>query len=51
MDKREELLPGTTLGMMGGGQLGRMFSEAAARLGYHVLVLDPGEVSPRPALP
>ena len=46
MDKREELLPGTTLGMMGGGQLGRMFSEAAARLGYHVLVLDPGEVSP-----
>lgn len=31
---------------MGGGQLGRMFSSAASRLGYHVLVLDPGEVSP-----
>lgn len=40
------LLPGSWLGMMGGGQLGRMFSVEASRLGYHVAVLDPGEVSP-----
>ncbi|TWT63963.1 5-(carboxyamino)imidazole ribonucleotide synthase [Rubinisphaera italica] len=28
--------PGATLGVLGGGQLGRMFAEAAHRLGYHV---------------
>ena len=40
------LPPGSWLGMMGGGQLGRMFSTAASRMGYHVAVLDPGSVSP-----
>lgn len=40
------LLPGTTLGMMGGGQLGRMFAQSAASMGFHVCVLDPAEVSP-----
>ena len=40
------LLPGATLGLLGGGQLGRMFSEAAARLGYHVVVLEPHAPSP-----
>ncbi len=45
-EKMKSLPPGSWLGMMGGGQLGRMFSTAASRLGYHVLVLDPAEVSP-----
>lgn len=33
--------PGSWLGVLGGGQLGRMFAQAAQRLGYRVLVLDP----------
>ena len=36
----------TTLGVMGGGQLGRMFVHAAQRLGYHTAVLDPDPQSP-----
>ena len=35
------LPPGTWLGLLGGGQLGRMFVHAAQRLGYRVLVLEP----------
>ncbi len=34
-------LPGPTLGVVGGGQLGRMLAEAAAPLGVEVMVLDP----------
>ena len=33
----------TTLGILGGGQLGRMLAMAAARLGYRTAVLEPGE--------
>ena len=33
--------PGQTIGIVGGGQLGRMFALAARRMGYHVHVLDP----------
>lgn len=33
--------PGATLGMLGGGQLGRMFVDAAHALGYRVHVLSP----------
>jgi 5-(carboxyamino)imidazole ribonucleotide synthase len=33
--------PGPTLGVVGGGQLGRMLAEAAGPLGVEVLVLDP----------
>jgi 5-(carboxyamino)imidazole ribonucleotide synthase len=40
------LLPGATLGVMGGGQLGRMFVHAAQRMGYFTAVLDPDEGSP-----
>ena len=40
------ILPGATLGVMGGGQLGRMFVHAAQRLGYFTAVLDPDESSP-----
>ncbi|GAA4346456.1 5-(carboxyamino)imidazole ribonucleotide synthase [Hymenobacter saemangeumensis] len=35
-----------TLGVMGGGQLGRMFVHAAQRLGYFTVVLDPDAQSP-----
>ncbi len=35
------LAPGSWLGCLGGGQLGRMFAHAAQALGYRVLVLDP----------
>jgi 5-(carboxyamino)imidazole ribonucleotide synthase len=40
------LSPGATLGVLGGGQLGRMFVHAAQRLGYHVVVLDPQPGAP-----
>lgn len=43
---QDVLLPGETLGLMGGGQLGRMFAQAAATMGYHVAVLEPGATSP-----
>ncbi|MDD4943249.1 MAG: 5-(carboxyamino)imidazole ribonucleotide synthase [Rhodoferax sp.] len=36
----------TTLGVMGGGQLGRMFVQAAQRMGYFTAVLDPDVISP-----
>ena len=40
------LPPGSWLGLLGGGQLGRMFCMAAHSLGYRVCVLDPDEASP-----
>lgn len=40
------LLPAATLGMLGGGQLGRMFVVAARTMGYRVIVLDPDPNSP-----
>jgi 5-(carboxyamino)imidazole ribonucleotide synthase len=39
-------LPGSTIGMVGGGQLGRMFAVAAAALGYRVLIFTDSENSP-----
>lgn len=41
-----KILPGSTLGMLGGGQLGRMFTIAARTMGYEVVVLDPDKASP-----
>jgi len=38
--------PGATLGVLGGGRLGRMFVHAAQRLGYRAIVLDPDAASP-----
>lgn len=35
------LAPGSTIGIVGGGQLGRMLAMAAARLGYRVAILEP----------
>lgn len=38
--------PGNYLGMLGGGQLGRMFCHAAQAMGYKVVVLEPQTASP-----
>ncbi|MGE0500958.1 MAG: 5-(carboxyamino)imidazole ribonucleotide synthase [Rhizobiaceae bacterium] len=35
------LPPGATIGIIGGGQLGRMLAMAAARLGYRTIILEP----------
>jgi 5-(carboxyamino)imidazole ribonucleotide synthase len=37
----QPILPGRTVGILGGGQLGRMFAIAARRMGYRVHALDP----------
>jgi 5-(carboxyamino)imidazole ribonucleotide synthase len=42
----ETIAPGATLGVMGGGQLGRMFVHAAQQMGYATAVLDPDATSP-----
>jgi len=42
----EVILPGATLGVMGGGQLGRMFVHAAQAMGYSTAVLDADPTSP-----
>lgn len=45
------ILPGqATLGVLGGGQLGRMFVHAAQELGYATVVLDPDAASPAGAI-
>ena len=54
MSRNRTLLPGSTgadgrpatLGVMGGGQLGRMFVQAAQRMGFFTAVLDPDPTSP-----
>ncbi len=40
------ILPGATLGILGGGQLGRMTAMAARSLGYRVQVMDPDPSCP-----
>lgn len=40
------ILPGQTIGILGGGQLGRMFAIAARRMGYRVHAFDPTEDCP-----
>ncbi len=40
------ILPGATLGMLGGGQLGKMFTTAAQTMGYKVIVVEPDPNSP-----
>jgi len=39
-------LPGSTIGVMGGGQLGRMFAIAARRMGYRIHTFAPDEDTP-----
>jgi len=40
------ILPGATLGVLGSGQLGRMFAMAARRMGYRVHTLSPDDDTP-----
>jgi 5-(carboxyamino)imidazole ribonucleotide synthase len=44
------IFPDAMLGMLGGGQLGRMFTLAAHGMGYRVTVLDPDPLSPAGAI-
>ena len=46
MNKDIQTPPSSTLGMLGGGQLGGFFAEAALRMGYKVAVWDPSENAP-----
>ena len=49
LQERGSVVPGetsNTLGVVGGGQLGRMFVHAAQRMGYFTAVLDPDPLSP-----
>lgn len=40
------ILPGQTIGILGGGQLGRMMAIAAKQMGYRIAVLEPTANSP-----
>jgi len=40
------LTPGSTIGILGGGQLGRMLAQAAARLGFDTAILEPEADAP-----
>ena len=42
----DPLRPGAVIGILGGGQLGRMLAVAAARLGYRTHVYEPGAAPP-----
>jgi 5-(carboxyamino)imidazole ribonucleotide synthase len=43
---KQMILPGQTIGIIGGGQLGRMMAIAAKQMGYKIAVLDPTPNSP-----
>jgi 5-(carboxyamino)imidazole ribonucleotide synthase len=45
-DNQHVILPGATIGILGGGQLGRMVAMAARSLGYRIQVLDPDPSCP-----
>jgi phosphoribosylaminoimidazole carboxylase (NCAIR synthetase) len=44
--KMSPILPGSTLGVLGGGQLGRMFAISARRMGYRVHTFSPDDDTP-----
>ena len=46
----QTVLPGGTIGVLGGGQLGRMLAQAATRLGYRVHIFEPQANSPAGAV-
>lgn len=45
-DSQQAILPGAVIGVLGSGQLGRMFALAARRMGYRVHVLSPDQDTP-----
>ena len=46
MSVNSPILPGSTVGVLGGGQLGRMFAIAARRMGYRVHTFSPDSDTP-----
>lgn len=46
MSAADAVLPGATIGIIGGGQLGRMLALEARRMDYQVVVLDPDDTAP-----
>jgi phosphoribosylaminoimidazole carboxylase, PurK protein len=48
--RRNFLPPGGTIGLLGGGQLGRMFALEARKLGWRIVVLDPEPGCPAAAV-
>lgn len=50
MSAGQAILPGKTIGVLGGGQLGRMLAQAATRLGYRIHVYEPAANSPAGAV-
>ncbi len=46
MSPAAAVLPGQTIGVLGGGQLGRMMALAARRMGYRIVVLGPNPRCP-----
>jgi len=46
VSKQSPLSPGSTIGILGGGQLGRMLSLAASRLGFQCHIYDPQWAGP-----
>ena len=49
-DRSAPLPPGSTIGIMGGGQLGRMLAIAARAMGYRIVALDPDPACPTAAV-
>jgi 5-(carboxyamino)imidazole ribonucleotide synthase len=49
-DRPAPLPPGSTIGIMGGGQLGRMLAIAAQAMGYRIVALDPDPACPTAAV-
>ena len=46
LKQKKPILPPAMLGVIGGGQLGMFFTQAAVKMGYQVAVLDPDPHSP-----
>jgi 5-(carboxyamino)imidazole ribonucleotide synthase len=46
MNNTRTILPGATIGILGGGQLGRMMALSARAMGYRIVTLDPTPDSP-----
>lgn len=44
--RKDPILPGTTIGVFGSGQLGRMLALVARRMGYHIHTFSPEQGSP-----
>ncbi len=49
-DRPQPLAPGSTIGILGGGQLGRMLGFAARAMGYRIIALDPDPLCPTAAV-